>query len=51
MKIITIFNKNLHNKNLHNNKLYNGLETRVHFLEISLKFKHFGNVTRGATRE
>ena len=25
--------------NLHNNKLYNGLETRVYFLEISLRFK------------
>ena len=38
MKILIIFNKNIHNKNLHNNKLYNGLETQVHFPEISLKF-------------
>ena len=41
MKILIISNKNLHNKNLHSNKLYNGLVTRVHFLEISLKFKYF----------
>ena len=40
MKILIIFNKNLHNKNLHNNKFHNGLETQVHFLEI-LKFKYF----------
>ena len=32
MKIL-MFQKNLH-KNLHNNKLGNGLETKVHFLEI-----------------
>ena len=31
--------------------LYNGLETRVHFLEISLKFKYFWNITRSVTRE
>ena len=36
MKIL-IFNKNLHNKNLHDNRLHNGLQTQVHFLEISLK--------------
>ena len=40
MKITVIFNKNLHNKNLPNDKLLNALETRVHFLEISLKFKY-----------
>ena len=40
MKILTIFNKNLHNKNLYNNKLHNGQETRVHLLEI-LKFQYF----------
>ena len=39
-EILIIFNKNLLNKNLHNNKLHNGLETRVHFLEVSLKFKY-----------
>ena len=36
MKISLAFNKNLHN-----NKLYNGLEMRVDFLEILLKFKYF----------
>ena len=36
-----MFNKNLQDKNLHNNKLHNGLETRVHFLDISLKFEYF----------
>ena len=41
MKITVIFNKNLHNKNLSNDKLLNALETRVRFLEISLKFKYF----------
>ena len=41
MKILIIFNKNLHNKNLHDNKLHNDLETQVHFLEISLKFEYF----------
>ena len=41
MKILLIFNKNLHNKNPRNNKLYNGLEIRVDFLETSLKFKYF----------
>ena len=40
------------------NKFYNdvtitvkGLETRVHFFEILLKFKYFQNITRGVTRE
>ena len=33
MKIVIIFNKNLHNKNFHNNKLHNGMETQLHFLE------------------
>ena len=51
MKILLIFNKNLHNKNPRNNKLYNGLEIRVDFLETSLKFKYFWNITRGNTRE
>ena len=51
MKILIIFNQNLHNKNLHDNRLYNGLETQVHFLEISLKLKYFWNITRGITRE
>ena len=46
MNILTIFNKNIHN-----NKLHNGLETWVHFLEISLKFKYFWNIARGVTRE
>ena len=41
MKITVIFNKNLHNKNFPNDKLLNALKTRVHFLEISLKFKYF----------
>ena len=41
MKLLVIFNKNLQNKNLHNNKLHNGKETQIHFLEISLEFKHF----------
>ena len=46
MKILIIFNKNLHD-----NKPHNGLETRVHFLEISLKFKYFCNIIIGVTRE
>ena len=36
---------------LHNNKLNNGLETRIHFLDISLKFKYFWNITWGITHE
>ena len=51
MKILLIFNKNLHNKNLHRNKLRNGLETRINFLEISLNFKYFWNITRGVKSE
>ena len=51
MKILLTFSKNLHNKNLGNNKLYNGLKIRAEFLEISLKFKYFWNITRVATRE
>ena len=30
---------------------YLSLETRVHFLEILLKFKNFRNITRGVTGE
>ena len=50
MKIL-IFIKNLRNKNLHNNKLNSGLEIRVHFLKLSLKFRYFWNIPRGVTRE
>ena len=41
MKILILFNNNLHGKHLHNNKLLIGLEARLHFLEISLKLKYF----------